>query len=376
MSDMKVRNPFFIKGYHGPEYFCDRVQETERLLAAIRNGRDVTLMAPRRYGKTGLIHNVFARLEKDFVPIYLDIFQMRSLAEFTRAFSEKVVSELATPLERTGKGLLEFFRGCRPTLTPQEDGKLTFSFDVLPSKAEATLKETFAFLEARKVEPVIAIDEFQQVREFPETGVEALLRSHVQFCRNAHFIFAGSKKHLMEEMFALPRGPFYQSTQLMSLDVIDRTKYADFAQRFFVRSGRAFDRTAFERLYARFEGITWYLQAVLNRVWENPEGLDDAAVEAAVGQLVDESALTYSDLLGSQTGNAQRILRALAASGGVAEISAKAFLDQYRLPAASSVRSTVADLVDRNLVDRSAGGYRVYDRLFALWLRAEGGAHA
>ncbi len=84
---MKVRNPFFIKGYHGPEYFCDRVQETERLLAAIRNGRDVTLMAPRRYGKTGLIHNVFARLEKDFVPIYLDIFQMRSLAEFTRAFS-------------------------------------------------------------------------------------------------------------------------------------------------------------------------------------------------------------------------------------------------------------------------------------------------
>ena len=48
---MKLRNPFIIKGYQGPEYFCDRRDETRRLISAIENGRDVTLMAPRRYGK-------------------------------------------------------------------------------------------------------------------------------------------------------------------------------------------------------------------------------------------------------------------------------------------------------------------------------------
>ena len=119
---MSVRNPFFIKGYHGAEYFCDRVEETQKLLSAIENGRDVTLMAPRRYGKTGLIKNVFSKLKKNYVPIYLDIFQIQNLTEFTKAFSSRAVSELATPIEKTGKGLLGFFRRCRPTATPQSEG--------------------------------------------------------------------------------------------------------------------------------------------------------------------------------------------------------------------------------------------------------------
>jgi len=369
MRDMNLKNPFFIKGYHGAEYFCDRKEETGKLLTAIRNGRDVTLMAPRRYGKTGLIRNVFAQMGDGYAPIYLDIFQMKSLTEFTRAFSEKVVSELATPLEKTGKGLLDVFRGCRPTMTPQSDGRVSFSFDIVPARAEATLQEVFAFLESRKVEPVVAIDEFQQVREFPETGVEALLRSHVQFCQNAHFIFAGSKQHLMTEMFALPRGPFYQSTQLMTLDVIGEESYVDFARAFFKMAGRSFDEDAFERLYRRFNGVTWYLQAVLNRVWENPAGLCDEAVDDGVETLVEESSLTYSDLLGSQTDAARRILRALAAEGRVSEISAKAFLERHKLPSPSTVRSSVADLVERNLVYRSAEGYEVYDLLFAIWLK-------
>jgi len=369
---MKIHNPFFIKGYHGPEYFCDREEETTKLLDAVRNGRDVTLMAPRRYGKTGLIKNAFARLDAGYVPIYLDIFQLRNLTEFTRQFSETVVSALATPLERTGRGLLDFFRGCRPTMTPQNDGGVTFSFDVVSTRAESTLKEIFAFLESRKVAPVIAIDEFQQLREFPESGVESLLRSHIQFCHNAHFIFAGSKKHLMEEMFALPRGPFYQSTQLMSLGTIDVRKYSEFAEKFFAGRKKKFNISAFERLYRRFGGVTWYLQVVLNRVWEDPRGMCDEAVESAIDELVSENSLTYSDLLRSQTDNSQRILLAIAKERVVPEISAKEFIDRHGLPSPSSVRSAVAELLRRDMLYRSEAGYLVYDQLFGTWLAAFG----
>ena len=367
---MKVRNPFFIKGYHGPEFFCDRVAETKKILAAVENGRDVTLMAPRRYGKTGLIHNVFSKLQKGFGPVYMDIFQISNLTEFTKAFSSRVVSELATPIEKTGKGLLDFFRCCRPTATPQPDGRVEFSFNIVPDDAEATLKDTFDFLESRKVEPVVAIDEFQQVREFPEKGVEAMLRSYVQFCSRSHFIFAGSKKHLMEEMFALPRGPFYQSTQLMNIDVIDRNSFSSFAEGFFRRSGRCFDRDSFEYLYDRFNGVTWYLQVVLNRVWERESGLDSQeAVDETVEQLIDEGEPTYSDLLLSQTVSAQSVLKAVAAEGIVKEISAKALIDKYSLPVGSTIRSLVRELVDRNLVYKSTAGYSIYDQLFSLWLR-------
>lgn len=371
---MKAKNPFFIKGYHGPEYFCDRVVETKKILSAIENGRDITLMAPRRYGKTGLIHNVFSKLGRGYVPVYLDIFQISNLTEFTKVFSSRVVSALATPLEKTGKGLLDFFRCCRPTATPQLDGRVEFSFNIVPSDAEATLKDAFDFLESRKVEPVVAIDEFQQVREFPEKGVEAMLRSHVQFCGKSHFIFAGSKKHMMDEMFALPRGPFYQSTQLMNIDVIDRVKFSEFAERHFLRSGRRYDRDAFAYLYDRFNGVTWYLQVVLNRTWERDSGLDSrGTVDEIVEQLVDEGESTYSDLLLSQTQSSQSVLRAIAAEGVVREISAKSLIDKYRLPVGSTIRSLARELVNRNLVYKSVEGYSIYDQLFAEWLRNKKG---
>lgn len=56
---MKPQNPFLIAGYHSPEYFCDRETETKTIINALENNRNLTLIAPRRMGKTGLIKNVF-----------------------------------------------------------------------------------------------------------------------------------------------------------------------------------------------------------------------------------------------------------------------------------------------------------------------------
>ena len=366
---MKAENPFITKGYSGPQYFCDREAETQKLVSAIRNGRDVTLMAPRRYGKTGLIHHLFHEIGGECETLYIDIFNVTDLTEFVKVFSSAVVGRFSTTAEKAGRGLVDFFRGLRLTMTPQSDGMPKFSFDIAPAQAEATLQETFEFIKSRKTVPVIAIDEFQQVRAFPEKGVEALLRSHIQFCHNARFIFAGSKRHLMEEMFVLPRGPFYQSTQLMSLGPIDRDKSAAFAGAWFRKGGRAFNVETFKRLYDRFDGVTWYVQAALNRAWDGVGGLSgDNAVEAAVDTLVEENALTYHDLLASQSMAARSVLRAIAAEGCAKEISSRRFTERHALPAGSTVRYAVADLVGKDLLYRSPEGYRVYDRIFAEWL--------
>ena len=366
---MKNENPFITKGYRGPQYFCDREAETQKLLSAVRNGRDVTLMAPRRYGKTGLIHHLFHEIGSECETLYIDIFNIGDLTEFVKAFSAAVVGRFSTRAEKAGRGIADFFRGIRLTMTPQSDGMPKFSFDVLPSQAEATLQDTFEFIKSRKTIPIIAIDEFQQVRNFPENGVEALLRSHIQFCHNARFIFAGSKRHLMEEMFVLPRGPFYQSTQLLSLETIDCGKYSAFAGNFFKKAGRAFNAEVFKRLYNRFDGVTWYVQAVLNRAWDAAEGLSgDYAVEAAIDTLVEENALTYHDLLASQTASARAVLRAIAAEGCARDVSSRHFIDKHSLPAGSTVRYAVADLAEKDLLYRSPSGYRVYDRIFAQWL--------
>ena len=369
MVRMKIENPFLTRGYAGPEYFCDREAETKQLVAAIANGRDVTLVAPRRYGKTGLIHNAFRVLEKDHAAVYLDIFAMDDLASFVQAFSSAVAGRLDSAAGRIGRKLLSFFKSCRPTMTPQDDGSVVFSFDVAPSLAKATLKETFDYIASSGRKIVIAIDEFQPVRSFPEKGTEALLRSFIQFVPNAHFVFAGSKKHMMDEMFVSPQGPFYQSTQLMALGPIDATKYAAFAGKFFRKAGRPFAAEAFRHLYDRFDGITWYVQAILNRVWADGHGLDSAErADAAVENLVAESGSFFIDLLRSQTAAEQSLMKAIGREGVVEAISAGDFIRRNKLPAASTIRSAAAKLMERDLIYRTEGGYVIYDRLFGTWL--------
>ena len=140
---MKQNNPFVIVGYNGPEYFCDREKDTAKLMAAIENDRNVTLIAPRRYGKTGLLHHVNGMMPKEYVGVYLDIFALKNLTEFARAFATAVVGSLDTPIEKAMATVARFFKSCRPTITPQEDGMPKFSFDVVPQQAEATIAETF-----------------------------------------------------------------------------------------------------------------------------------------------------------------------------------------------------------------------------------------
>lgn len=368
---MKLNNPFLTAGYAGPDYFCDRVDETRKLVTAIKNDRNVTLIAPRRYGKTGLISNVFEKLPEGYTGIYLDIYSTKNLAGFARALAGSVFGALDGHMEKAMSVLARFFRSCRPTATPQSDGTVKFSFDITADNAETSLKEVFDYLKARKRRVVIAIDEFQQVREFPEEGVEALVRSCIQFVPWVRFIFAGSRRHLMSEMFVLPQGAFYQSTQIMNLGVISIDSYRSFAKGFFKAEGWDFDDGVFTRLYKRFDGVTWYLQAVLNKVWETRMSLlSDAQVDKAVVELCEERALVYHDLLAAQNLASQDVIAAIARSGTVPEPTSADFLSANGLKGASTVRAALKDLASKDLVYKANDGWIVYDRLFAEYLRS------
>ncbi len=367
---MKQNNPFIIVGYNGPEYFCDRVKETKKLLGAIENDRNVTLIAPRRYGKTGLIHHVSQQLPAGYTPIYLDIFAIRDLASFTKAFASAIVGALDSPIEKTFLGIVSFFKSCRPTITAQEDGTPKFSFDIAPNEAEATLADAFEYLKRKERRVVIAIDEFQQILEFPESGTEALLRSHVQNVPWARFIFAGSRHHLMGEMFTSAKHPFYQSTDIMSLGVIDCAAYCEFARKHFEETGEQFKGECFDLLYKRFDGITWYVQSVLNRIWQAGEGFTSPSqVDAVVDELVEDRSLIMRDLYFSQTSASQKLLTAIATEGEAHEVLSNAFIRRHSLPATSTIRSALNSLVAGDLVYKTESGYVVYDRIFSEWLR-------
>ncbi|WP_273495950.1 AAA family ATPase [Rikenella microfusus] len=372
---MKPNNPFLVTGYHSPEYFCDRRQETETMIRALYNGRNVTLIAPRRMGKTGLVKNVFYKLreqEPDTVTFYMDIYSTQSLGDFIRLFAGTVLGKLDSVPQKALARVGKFIKSCRPVFTFDElTGQPKVTIDIVPSSEEATLREIFDYLQSSEKRCYIAIDEFQQIAEYPEKGAEALLRSYIQFVPNINFIFAGSKQHIMQQMFHSAKRPFYQSTQTQVIDRIARDEYYRFAAEFFTRQGRKLAEETFGYLYDAFDGHTWYIQVLLNRLYGYAGNPDIGMADYAIGEVVAESTYTYENLLAAYPASNIRLLKAIAKAGCVREINSGDFITEYKLRAASSVNSALKRLIDREMVYKTADGYIVYDRFMAIWLRQQ-----
>lgn len=369
---MRPNNPFLISGYHSPEFFCDREQETAKIIDALHNGRNITLISPRRMGKTGLIRHAFHHLKQEqpeIVTLYMDIFATQSLGEFVRTFASAVLGKLDTAPQKALNRVSQFIRSCRPVFTFDEImGVPKVSIDVAPAAEESTLKEIFDYLASSEKRCYIAIDEFQQITEYEEKGIEALLRSYIQFLPNVNFIFAGSKKHVMQEMFTSSKRPFYQSTQVVTIDAIDKAAYAEFAMEHFSKHNSELSREVFDAIYDKYDGHTWYMQAILNRLYGYNHNVNAELVAYATSEIIDEYSYSYGDLLKAYSAGNVKLLKAIAQEGCVKEVLAGDFIAKYRLRAASSVNASLKKLVERELIYQTDEGYIVYDRFMGEWL--------
>ncbi len=370
---MKPNNPFIIYGYHSPEYFCERKTESDKIVQALLNERNLTLVSPRRMGKTGLIKHVFHLLHErqpETVTLYMDIYSTQNLGDFVRLFANTVLGQLDSAPQKALKRISQFIKSCRLVLGLDEmTGAPKITIDVAPNEEEATLKEIFEYLGSSEKRCYIAIDEFQQITEYPEKGVEALLRSYIQFVPNVKFIFSGSKRHVMEEMFMSAKRPFYQSTQTQVLGSIDPEKYWEFADRHFAEAGRHLSGEVFADIYNRYEGHTWYVQCILNRLYGYPEMDDSDMIPYAVSEIIAENEYLYENMLAAYPPGSIRLLKAIAKEGYVREILGGEFIAKYGLKAASSVSVAVRKLVDSELVYKGPKGYIIYDRFMGEWLR-------
>ena len=369
---MRPNNPFLISGYHSPEFFCDRERETAKILDALHNGRNITLIAPRRMGKTGLIRHAFHHLKQEqpeIVTFYMDIFATQSLGEFVRTFASTVLGKLDTAPQKALNRVSQFIRSCRPVCTFDEiTGVPKVTIDVAPTAEESTLKEIFDYLASSEKRCYIAIDEFQQITEYEEKGIEALLRSYIQFLPNVNFIFAGSKKHVMQEMFTSSKRPFYQSTQVVTIDAIDKDAYAEFAMEHFSKHNTELPREVFDAIYDKYNGHTWYIQAILNRLYGYNCNVDAELVAYATSEIIAEYSYSYGDLLKAYSAGNVKLLKAIAQEGCVKEVLAGDFIAKYRLRAASSVNASLKKLVEKELIYPTDKGYIVYDRFMGEWL--------
>ena len=373
--DTKPKNPFLVSGYHSPAYFCDRIAETKHIISALQSGRNVSLISPRRIGKTGLIHNVFHCLKeqnKNFNCFYIDIFATQNLLEFTTILGKTVIGQLENKPQTIIKKISSFFKSFRPLFSlDAQTGMPTVSLDIKKEQTQNSLQEIFSYLKESKKTIYIAIDEFQQITEYPEKGVEALLRSHIQFLPNVHFIFSGSKKHLMDAMFSSANRPFYQSTQKINLKEIDITLYRKFALGLFSKYKKKLPAEVFDFVYENLQGHTWYVQLVLNLLFSlDKRNYSLQNAKDTINGILQEEDATYKTYCELITKGQLLLLRAIAREQSVKSPFEQSFMQKHGLKAASSIKLALKSLTGKTLILKDESGcFYVYDRFFSLWLK-------
>ena len=367
-------NPFLLTGYVSPDYFCDREEEIKRLISALLNGRNVTLISPRRMGKTGLIRHAFHHLNvgKQAKCYYVDLYKTDSLSSLVEQLANVVLGSLDTTEDKIIRQVTTFFKSLRPLFSFDSlSGVPTFTVDVKPELAEYSLTEIFSYMEQSGQQCIIAMDEFQSIVNYKDRNVEALLRSHIQQLTSVHFIFSGSQRHVLENMFASANRPFYQSTQILNLFEIQEESYNRFARGKFEAHHQQIDEDVFDYMYQKLFGHTWYIQVLLNRLYEIGESpIKKELIDKVLADVVDENEATFQTFLRLISPAQVKLLRAIAAEGVVQQVFNQSFISKYHLGATSTVRSALKALVEKELVLDIKGNYQVYDRFFGLWLKS------
>ncbi len=366
-------NPFVLSGYSSAEYFCDREAETRAILAAVQNRNHRLIISPRRMGKTGLIRHCFEQpeIKKKNYCFFMDIYSTLCLEDFVTLLGNRICAEL----KPRGKKALEVFAGFVRSLafrvSVDAAGLPEWSLESgTVMRPQKTLEEIFAYLAGAGKFCVVAIDEFQQIGKYPEKNTEALLRTHIQNCPNAVFLFAGSDRHVLENMFSSPSRPFYNMCSPMTLKAIPLEAYTDFALHHFAVAKKKITAEGVRYVYELFEGHTWYMQSVLNLAfYMTGKVCSKEVLCAAVADRITECRDMFEAILYAIPQAQQAVLKAIATEGRVTKVLSENFIQKYRLRSASAVQSALKRLLDNDKITLEDGGYRVNDRFFAMWLK-------
>lgn len=374
-----MENPFYITGIIPEPYFCDRGKETEWFIRTLENKAHILLTSPRRMGKTQLIRHVFEQpsIKDNCYTFYTDIYPTTSLHELVLFLSKEIYSVLIPK----GKSVVDKFLAGLHSLAGSfgydpMTGNPTFDIKLGDIHTpELTLEEIFRYLEQADKPCVFAIDEFQQISQYPEKNVEATLRSHIQKMSNCLFIYAGSNRHILENMFNSAAKPFYNSASQIYLDSIPKDVYTAFADDQLAKVGRKILPEALSLAYDLFEGHTYYVHNVLHNAFaylDSDKVIDEPDINMILSDILEEKGRSFASVMNQLNYQQKETLIAIAKEGKANGVTSVAFVKRHALKSPSSVQYAISALLEKQLLTYENGErtktYSVSDRFLEMWI--------
>ena len=372
-------NPFYITGIIPEPFFCDREKETAWMVRTLENKAHVLLTSPRRMGKTQLIRHLFEQpsIKDSYYTFYTDIYPTTSLHELVLFLSKEIYSVLVPK----GKAVLNKFLAGLHSLAG------SFGYDPIANtptfniklgdihSPELTLEEIFRYLEQADKPCIFAIDEFQQIANYPETNVEATLRTHIQKMNNCLFIYAGSNRHIIESMFNSAAKPFYNSAEQIYLDCISKDVYTAFVEEQFTKAGRRITLEAASFAYDLFEGHTYYVHNVLHNAFayiDPDKTIEETDINNTLSDILEEKGRTFASVMNQLNYQQKETLIAIAKEGKASGVTSAAFVKKHALKSPSSVQFAISALLEKQLLTYQNQGrtklYSIADRFLEMWI--------
>ncbi len=374
-----MENPFYITGIIPEPYFCDREKETTWMVRTLGNKAHILLSSPRRMGKTQLIRHVFEQpaIKENYYTFYTDIYPTTSLHELVLFLSKEIYSVLVPK----GKAVLNKFLAGLHSLAG------SFGYDPVTNtptfniklgdihSPELALEEIFSYLEQADKPCIFAIDEFQQIANYPEKNVEATLRTHIQKMNNCLFIYAGSNRHIIENMFNSAAKPFYNSAEQIYLDCISKDIYTGFAEEQFKKASRKITPEAVSMAYDLFAGHTYYVHNVLHNAFAyiDPDvTIDETAINQTLSDILEEKGHSFANVMNQLNIQQKETLIAIAKEGVASGVTSVAFVKKHALKSPSSVQYAINALLDKQILtyqnEQRTKTYSVSDRFMEMWI--------
>ena len=270
-------NPFTFGDLALDEAFTDREDEVRELTSDMRNGQNVLVYAPRRYGKSSLVLRAAQEaMQQKALVGYVDLMKTPTKERLAAALAKTIYADIASPVDQAFERAAELFRGLRvrPTMeVDPSDGSLRFSFQASRRKEDIDdtierLLELLGELAAeRKRRVVIIFDEFQEVlsldKRFPN-----LMRAVFQAQPEVSHVYLGSKRHILERIFNDKNEPFWRSAKQLEIGMIPQGEFASFIRDRFVSSGKGIFDDALGRMLGATGGHPYGTQELAYFTWE------------------------------------------------------------------------------------------------------------
>jgi uncharacterized protein len=372
-------NPFRYGALALDEAFTDRAAEVAELVADAKNGQDVVIFAPRRYGKSSLVWRVQQELVADDVLCaHANLMTTPTKEKLAEKLAKTIHEDIASIIYRAREKAIGAFRGLRitpkVTLDPN-DGSVSFGFDAghRSDDVDATLERLLQLpgeLGADRDRIVALIfDEFQEIVDI-DPNLPKLMRSVFQEQPEVAHIYLGSKRHMMERIFNDEHEPFWRSAKQLELSVIEPDLFRDHIGERFGATGKGIAETAVRRILELTGGHPYATQELCYFTWGATAQGGTATletVEAGLTGVLQSEHAHYSLLWESSPAGQRVVLGALAAEPG------RPYTEDYRrkhnLRSATHVQKALGALTKRELVAKGTGGeYAIAEPFLAEWI--------